>query len=290
MLLVTKIDNEEVVNLQTEFKNKVFSISVNPGDMDSMIKTIEQIKSYTLQYDLLFINKEPYVLACLDKLHITYYITDDVVVSEDSFDSSKILYLNNNSLRDILSNYFPWITTTKSLTTSSKPTSGGLTLQKLSETDVNITEADVRQTKLIETKAKVAMYLQVDMHIKRLYKLLNAINLLEDELLNRVSTDIQTADTGSLIQVSKCLNDTLTSINSLIMNIVNNEKIQNFFVIDNSKNVNIEAGVMDVESRDKLRKAMEIITQNLDLFKQGKIDSLVDPNSVIEVKQDDSKT
>ena len=287
MLLVTKID-EDYRSLQEEYANNVVILTSDiDNDTKALIKFLETIKKNILKYELVVINYNKVILDCLDKLEIKYYITNNLGL-EDYTVYNNVIEIEG-TLNQTLSNYFGWINKTE-LPQVETESNNDLTLEKLATQDVTITDANIRQAKMIETKAKVAMYLQVDVQIKRLYRLLDTINLLEDEMLTRVASDVHTTDTGSLLQVTKCLNDTLSSINSLIMSIVNNDKIQNFFVIDNSKNVNIETGLMTAESRDRVRKAIEIITQNLDMFKEGNISNLQDPNNIVEVKSDATTT
>lgn len=287
MLLVTKID-EDYKNLQTEYADNVVILTSSiDNDTNALIKFLEDIKKNILKYELVVINYNKLVLDCLNKLEIKYYITNNLGLENYSIYSNVIDV--NGTVNQTLGAYFGWINKPE-LPIADVESNNDLTLEKLATQDVTITDANIRQAKMIETKAKVAMYLQVDVQIKRLYRLLDTINLLEDEMLSRVASDVHTTDTGSLLQVTKCLNDTLSSINSLIMSIVNNDKIQNFFVIDNSKNVNIETGLMTAESRDKVRKAIEIITQNLDMFKEGNISNLQDPNNIVEVKSNATTT
>ena len=65
------------------------------------------------------------------------------------------------------------------------------------------------------------------------------------------------------------------------MSLINNEKIQNFFVIDNSTVINnISDDRVSIDSRERVRKAAEIVLDNIDYFASGKFDSLKNPNAI----------
>ena len=58
-----------------------------------------------------------------------------------------------------------------------------------------------------------------------------------------------------------------------------NEKIQNFFIIDNSNIINISDDRLSIDKREKIRKAAEIVLENTEYFASGDFDKIVDPNS-----------
>lgn len=154
-----------------------------------------------------------------------------------------------------------------------------ITLQHVIDTDTNITEADVREIKTISNKFKVAMILQAQSRLKLVLKFLDILDKLYDELVDRIDKSLITADTASIMYtadyISKALNDT----NQFIMSLISNEKIQNFFIIDNSNIINISDDRISIDKREKIRKAAEIVLENTEYFASGEYDKVVDPNN-----------
>lgn len=163
-----------------------------------------------------------------------------------------------------------------------------LTLQELIEQDIDITESDVRDIKSITNKFKVAMILQAQSRLKTVLKLCNVLDKLYDELINRVDGSLTTTDTASLMYTTEYIAKALSETNQFIMSMITNEKIQNFFVIDNSNIINITDNKVDLDKREKIRKATEIVLENTDYFTSGEYSKIINPNSVFENSEDDS--
>ena len=149
--------------------------------------------------------------------------------------------------------------------------------------DIEITEADVRDLKATQNKLKVGMLLQAKNSLNRILKLSNVLDKLYDELLNRIDNNLENTDTASLMYTTDYISKALHDTNQFIVNLISNEKIQNFFIIDNSNivNINDNNSVQDLDKRERIRKAVSIVLNNLDAFEQGNYQDLKDPNAII---------
>lgn len=161
-----------------------------------------------------------------------------------------------------------------------------LTLQELIEQDIDITEADIRELKSTTNKFKVALMLQAKSRLNTVLKLCDVLDKLYDELINRIDQSLTTTDTPSLMYTTEYISKALADTNQFIMSLITNEKIQNFFIIDNSNIININDNRVDIDKREKIRKAAEIVLDNADYFTNGQYDKIIDPNSVFEVDKD----
>lgn len=161
-----------------------------------------------------------------------------------------------------------------------------LTLQELIEQDIDITEADIRELKSTTNKFKVALMLQAKSRLNTVLKLCGVLDKLYDELINRIDQSLTTTDTPSLMYTTEYISKALADTNQFIMSLITNEKIQNFFIIDNSNIININDNRVDIDKREKIRKAAEIVLDNADYFTNGQYDKIIDPNSVFEVDKD----
>ena len=162
-----------------------------------------------------------------------------------------------------------------------------LTMEQLLQDDVEITEADVRDLKATSNKLKVGMLLQAKTSLRRVLKLSNTLDKLYDELLDRVDTSLETTDTASLMYTTEYIAKALNDTNQFIVSLINNEKIQNFFIVDNSSIVNIGSiDNVDIDKREKIRKATEIVMDNIDYFVNGEYENMKNPNSE-DIKEED---
>ena len=160
------------------------------------------------------------------------------------------------------------------------------TLQELIEQDIDITEADVREMKAITNKFKVAMILQAKSRLHTVLKLCDVLDKLYDELVDGIDQSLKTTDTASLMYTADYISKALSETNQFIMSLITNEKIQNFFIIDNSNIINITDNKVDIDKREKIRKAAEIVLDNAEYFTNGQYDKVIDPNAVFEVEND----
>lgn len=163
-----------------------------------------------------------------------------------------------------------------------------LTLQELIEQDIDITEADIRELKSTTNKFKVALMLQAKSRLNTVLKLCNVLDKLYDELINRIDQSLTTTDTPSLMYTTEYISKALADTNQFIMSLITNEKIQNFFIIDNSNIININDNRVDIDKREKIRKAAEIVLDNADYFANGEYDKVIDPNTVFDENEGDS--
>ena len=159
-------------------------------------------------------------------------------------------------------------------------------MEQLVNDDIEITEADVRDLKCVQNKLKVGMLLQAKNSLKRILKMTKILDKLYDNLIDRIDESVETADTASLMYTADYLSKALSDTNQFIMSLINNDKIQNFFIIDNSNVINVNSNMIDIEQREKIRKATEIVMNNIDYFTNGEFSQMKNPNNVIEVKEE----
>ena len=164
-----------------------------------------------------------------------------------------------------------------------------LTFKDLVENDnIEITDADIRDMKALTNKFKMTMLLQAKTRLKTVLKFCDVLDKLYDELVNRIDTSLTTTDTASLMYTADYIAKALNETNQFIMPLINNEKLQNFFIIDNSSVINISDSRVDINKREKIRKAAEIVLDNIDYFANGEYSNIINPNANV-VDVDDNK-
>ena len=155
-----------------------------------------------------------------------------------------------------------------------------LTMQDLLKEDTIISETDVRNLKVVENKLKIGMILQAKTSLNRILKLSTVLDKLYDELIDRIDTDLSNTDTASLMYTADYISKALNDNNQFILNLINNDKIKNFFIIDNSNIINVSDNSIDISKRDRIRRAVEIVLDNIDKFETGNLNDLKDPNII----------
>ena len=155
-----------------------------------------------------------------------------------------------------------------------------LTMQDLLKEDTIISETDVRTLKVVENKLKIGMILQAKTSLNRILKLSTVLDKLYDELIDRIDTDLSNTDTASLMYTADYISKALNDNNQFILNLINNDKIKNFFIIDNSNIINVNDNSIDISKRDRIRRAVEIVLDNIDKFEIGNLNDLKDPNII----------
>lgn len=315
--------------LAQKYPEQVIKMNLDMASItnDGLIDFIETIKENMTKYELVLIPYINEVILCLDTLAIGYTLVypveediDRVSVAKDQYNIFKTLSSNHNSvllnigetLEMACAEDYDWIKLTqeeikqeeikreetpdvKQEIVESEPqrvaqsTKKKITLQELIEEDVDITEADVRDIKSITNKFKVAMILQAQSRLKTVLKLCNVLDKLYNELVDRIDQNLTITDTASLMYTTDYIAKALSETNQFIMSLVTNEKIQNFFIIDNSNIINITDDRVDINKREKIRKAAEIVLDNTEYFASGQFDKVVDPNVVFEdVSEEDT--
>lgn len=283
-----------------KYKDNVIELTFenyeNIEDQNTIIVFIQDIKKYLNQYDIVIIPFLPQLLTCLDALNIKYILVypditckDDYIEYWDDFkyfyesNSEKIILNKGQTLEQALVKLYNWIHIDEVKSLDIPVNKNKLSMEELLSDDVEITEADVRDLKATQNKLKVGMLLQAKNSLNRILKLSNILDKLYDELLDRIDSNLENTDTASLMYTTNYISKALQDTNQFIVNLISNEKIQNFFIIDNSNVVNInDNSIMDLDKRERIRKAVSIVLNNLDLFEKGDYQDLKDPN-VIEV-------
>lgn len=312
MLLVC-FKSIDVATFVDKYKDKSTFLSVpdNKTNNNWLVEYIENIKESLTQYDIVFIYYSREIILSLNTLQIEYKLVYPNKLTEQfkqwtnvyniflelAKEKESILLNKEDTLETVLSGIFDWINL-KEVTENkqeipvvqeNKPVipenKNHLTLQQLLDEDVDITEADVRELKATTNKLKVAMLLQAKSRLNTVLKLSNTLDKLYDELVNRIDTSIQSTDTASLMYTTEYIAKALNETNQFITSLINNEKIQNFFIIDNSSVINVGNERVDINSREKLRKAAEIVMNNIDYFTNGQYENIQNPN-VIDISEE----
>lgn len=309
-------------------KVKLLEIGNTVFTNNSLIEFIEDIKKSQSEYELVIIYYKQEVILCLDTLAIPYtlvYPTEmdkQRITNTELYNTFKglatkcdsIVLKLNETLEQVLQTKFDWVkidepkkeseikkedqieTKNKSdeknqelqVVTQQPIDKNKLTLQELIEQDIDITEADIRELKSTTNKFKVALMLQAKSRLNTVLKLCNVLDKLYDELINRIDQSLTTTDTPSLMYTTEYISKALADTNQFIMSLITNEKIQNFFIIDNSNIININDNRVDIDKREKIRKAAEIVLDNADYFANGEYDKVIDPNTVFSEDEGDN--
>ena len=300
-LLVEKYPNNIVI----------MQFDTNNITNESLIEYIENIKEKIAQYDIVIIPYVNEIVLCLDTLSINYLVVYPTELDTQRINDKQeytlfkglatkhdnVVLKVNETLEQFLSCKFDWVKLdTQSMEvvdnkveeTPPAIDKKNLTLQELIEHDVDITEADIRDLKSTTNKFKVAMLLQAKSRLNTVLKLCNVLDKLYDELVNRIDQSLETTDTPSLMYTTDYIAKALSETNQFIMSLITNEKIQNFFIIDNSNIINITDNRVDIDKREKIRKAAEIVLDNADYFTAGQYDKVIDPNTVFEDGKENS--
>lgn len=313
-MILIEFGNIIEANFASKYKDNVNILDFQQyqNNSDWPVDFIEAIKKSELQFDITIVSYMQEIVLCLDALNIDYtlvylQISDKNIpanlVEEYNFikthQCKRIIMHIGELLENKLSSEFEWIIKeepkgeTEELPIpqeSSKPeiptNKNKLTMEQLIDDDVEITEADVRELKATQNKLKVGMLLQAKNSLNRVLKLSNTLDKLYDKLLERIDNGLDTTDTASLMYTTEYIAKALSDTNNFIVSLISNEKIQNFFIIDNSSVINVSGNDrVDINSREKIRKAAEIVLENIDYFANGDFQNLKNPN-VIDISEE----
>ena len=299
--------------LVEKYPNNIVILQFDTNNItnESLIEYIENIKEKIAQYDIVIIPYVNEIVLCLDTLSINYLVVYPTELDTQRINDKQeytlfkglatkhdnVVLKVNETLEQFLSCKFDWVKLdTQSMEvvdnkveeTPPAIDKKNLTLQELIEHDVDITEADIRDLKSTTNKFKVAMLLQAKSRLNTVLKLCNVLDKLYDELVDRINQNLESTDTKSLMYSTDYIAKALSETNQFIMSLITNEKIQNFFIIDNSNIINITDNRVDIDKREKIRKAAEIVLDNADYFTAGQYDKVIDPNTVFEDRKENS--
>lgn len=287
-MLLVGTDIEQAGLLSQKYKDKFNYIifdNTNSSNDNYIVHFIEQIKNSVLKFDVTFVQYNTIIIKILNTLKINYSIICTEDEQLDNIDNITKYIIQNNSFEKTLQTIYSWIDY-KDESLSIPENKNKLTFEQLLNEDVSITEADVRSLKETQNKLKVGMLLQAKNSLNRIMKLTKVLDKLYDELVDRIDMDLTNTDTASIMYTADYISKALQDTNKLIVDLISNDKIQNFFIIDNSQTLNIgdERVVSndraDINSREKIRKAAEIVLKNIDLFQQGNYTEMKNPNEV----------
>lgn len=314
-MLLVKYKNLDVTDFVNKYKDKVKVLTPNKNDnaKEWLIKFIEEVKKAILTNDIVLVDYLKELIMGFDALKIEYKVVYPQNISKEEYDKNKQDYdmlklqaqkveayviKDDETLEQTLKEDFDWIVIEepKDLqpikneivnidTVERKP----LTFKDLVENDsIEITDADIRDMKALTNKFKMTMLLQAKTRLKTVLKFCDVLDKLYDELVNRIDTSLTTTDTASLMYTADYIAKALNETNQFIMPLINNEKLQNFFIIDNSSVINISDSRVDINKREKIRKAAEIVLDNIDYFANGEYSNIINPNANV-VDVDDNK-
>lgn len=274
LLVVTRPEQEN--NLSKKYNDKVQYINKNVKEKEEIIKYLEEIKQSCLSKEITIINYDKVILELLDKLSIKYIVVIQLINKADykNVPVDRILEVEN-TIDKFLSTQYKWI----------EDENRELTLKQLATEDITLTESDVRSFKELENKLKVSLLLQAKTSLNRVLKLTSMLDKLQDAMTERIDMFMDDFTVWDLVRLTESISRTIQDTNSFILNLINNEKVQNYFIVQNN-NVNIGDSAYDINKREKIRKAVEIVLNNIDLYQEGKYGELQNPNAV-EVKTDE---
>ena len=295
-IVINDLDLTDIENINVD-KIKYIDKS-NYTNNDWYITILQDIKKYLLEYEYVFVKYDAKLVQCIDVIHLKYTFInnkfDDMCNEQNTtlistVDELKNLLLSvykDSSIND--TNHTENTLQSTNVIESTDDTNitvqkrSEITLQDIIDDNVQLNESFVREMKVIQDKLKAGMYIQAKSNLKRVLKLSNILDKLYDELLDRIETDISTTDTASLMYTTDFIVKALSETNNLIMAIINNEKIQNFFIIDNVNAISVSNNEVSLDQRERIRKAVSIVMSNLDHLKSGDLNKIVNPNTVVE--------
>lgn len=277
LLVVTRPEQEN--NLSKKYNDKVQYINKNVKvkEKEEIIKYLEEIKQSCLSKEITIINYDAVIIELLDKLSIKYIVVIQLINKAEykNVPVDRILEVEN-TIDKFLSTQYKWI----------EDENRELTLKQLATEDITLTESDVRSFKELENKLKVSLLLQAKTSLNRVLKLTSMLDKLQDAMTERIDMFIDDFTVWDLVRLTESISRTIQDTNSFILNLINNEKVQNYFIVQNN-NVNIGDSAYDINKREKIRKAVEIVLNNIDLYQEGKYESMQNPNAA-EAKADEN--
>ena len=303
-MLVLIFPGIEFNNILDRYKDQVIYIDENiyNNDNNYPINYLEYIKECLQKYNIVFINYSD-IYIYLDGLKIKYniivpskkYIEDakfdkyrdilktlkinDTVVLIDE-DNDLLQYLNKFiDIKNKATNVLPDNINNKpdnNLISEYKK----LKLEDIANDTRDLTDTDMREFKEIQNKLKIGMLLQAKNSLKRILKLSDMLDTLYDKAINKINDQIDDMTFNQIMITTQYISTSLKNTNDLIMTLITNEKVQNLFVIDNPS-INITSNnANDIDSRSRIRKAVEIILNNYDAIENGDFINIKNPNNI----------
>lgn len=303
-MLVLIFPGIEFNNILDRYKDQVIYIDENiyNNDNNYPINYLEYIKECLQKYNIVFINYSD-IYIYLDGLKIKYniivpskkYIEDakfdkyrdilktlkinDTVVLIDE-DNDLLQYLNKFiNIKNKETNVLPDNINNKSDNNSISEYKK-LELGDIANDTRDLTDTDMREFKEIQNKLKIGMLLQAKNSLKRILKLSDMLDTLYDKAINKINDQIDDMTLNQIMATTQYISTSLKNTNDLIMTLITNEKVQNLFVIDNPS-INITSNnANDIDSRSRIRKAVEIILNNYDAIENGDFINIKNPNNI----------
>lgn len=301
-MLLVKYTDMDLSSFVAKYSKNVVELKPDMSNNDWLILLMAQVKLHTKNKDIVLLDYFDKVFVSLNTLKVPFTLLYPKTLSEkdylshkaecDAFkeyiitDENVISVDNADEFEVYISSVFDWVECKiEKQEISEVPVvepkkNSELSMEELLKDDVVITEADIRDLKSMSNKFKVAMMLQAKSRLNTILSLCNTMDKLYAELVRRIDNSITTADTASLMYTADYISKAISETNQFIMSLITNEKIQNFFIIDNSNVININEDRMALDKREKIRKAAEIVMDNIDLFASGQYQNIQNPNVV----------
>ena len=309
-MLLVKYTDMDLSDFVTKYNSNVVELMPEKSSNDWLILLMAKVKLYMKDKDVVILDYFDEVFVSLNTLNVSYVLVYPKTLSEQNYlqhkaecdafnefmnwDENVVSVDGVAEFEKYMSSMFDWIqidtepeadtevndlvagTTEVPLKKNSE-----LSMEELLKDDVVITEADIRDLKSMSNKFKVAMMLQAKSRLNTILSLCNTMDKLYAELVRRIDNSIETTDTASLMYTADYISKAISETNQFIMSLITNEKIQNFFIIDNSNVININNDDrVALDKREKIRKAAEIVMDNIDLFASGHYGDMQNPNTV----------
>lgn len=253
---------DEFINRYKQRGNNINFISLISKEWDNWINALDSIQNHKK----IKIQSGKYLEDYADQIGLTIVQEDREEISNDVVD--KIV--------------------DEVVETVDKSVDNNLTVQKdiklsdMMDSKFYIDDLTLRELKSIENNVRAGMLIQAKNRLQRVDRMLDILNKLEDELFDRFEKDVTSMSTSKIVETTKFISSLVSDTNSMIMSVIGNPKLQNFFIVDNSSTVNIEdAGGLDESSRKKVRHAVQVILENIDKVSEGHIEEIKDPNVIV---------
>ena len=107
--------------------------------------------------------------------------------------------------------------------------------------------------------------------------------LLTDMSGRRAGHSLQhTKRTDRIMEMTRFISGLIKDTNDMVMSVIGNPKLQNFFIVDNSSNVTVEdTSGLDINKRKRIRHAVQVVLDNLDKVEDGNLENIENPNNIV---------
>ena len=225
----------------------------------------------------IILNRGQYLSDFAEELGLPKLDNQDKSITEEIKEDSKTEEIIEEIVTDIVENV------DKSVENQVIPAMNkDITISKMMEDGFYIDDLTMREFKVVENKVRAGMLIQAKNRLNRIDKLLDTLNKLEDELFNRIDDDITNLRTDRIMEMTRFISGLIKDTNDMVMSVIGNPKLQNFFIVDNSSNVTVEdTSGLDINKRKRIRHAVQVVLDNLDKVEDGNLENIENPNNIV---------